>query len=231
MRAVILCGGRGTRAYPHTAEVPKPLLHVGDRPVLRHLLDIYADQGCTDFVLAAGYLAELIEAFAATLPSAWRVQVVDTGEDTGTGARIRRCRDLVGDRFFANYADGLGDVDLAALLARHEAHGGAATLTTVALPLQYGVVETDEAGRVRRFRERPRLPDQRINAGWFVFDQRVFDHWAGDDLEREVLPALAARGELHVYAHDGFWQSMDTHKDALELTALCDPGPPPWRGA
>ena len=229
MQTLILCGGRGTRAYPHTVEVPKPLLEVAARPVLHHVMEIYARQGFTDFVLAAGYKAELIEAFAAGLPAAWSVTVVDTGEDTNTAGRIAGCRHLLADRFLVTYGDGLGDIDLHELVAFHDAHDGSATLTSVPLPSPYGTIEADEAtGRVARFQEKPRLDDHLINAGFFVFDEAVFDHWAGDDLEREVLPLLGAAGELYAYCHRGFWRSMDTYKDALELTALCEAGRPPW---
>lgn len=228
MQTVILCGGRGTRAYPHTLEVPKPLLEVGPEPVLRHLMGIYAGQGFTEFVLAAGYKLELLERFAADLPAEWNVDVIDTGETTNTGGRVARCRDLLADTFFLTYADGLGDVDLPALLEFHLDHPGSATLTTVPLPSQYGTIEIGEAGRVASFAEKPRLMEHCINAGFFVVDQRAFDWWVGDDLEREVLPALGRAGELYAYRHDGFWRSLDTYKDALELGALCEQGLPPW---
>jgi glucose-1-phosphate cytidylyltransferase len=228
VRTLILCGGRGTRAYPHTVELPKPLLEVGDRPVLEHVMGIYAEQGFDDFVLAAGFRCDLVREFADGLDRGWAVEVVDTGEDTNTGGRVHACRDRLGDTAFVTYGDGVGDVDLRALLAFHHGHAGAATLTTVPLPSQYGTIEADAGGRVERFREKPRLPDHRINAGFFVFDRRAFDRWEGDDLEREVLPALARGGELFAYAHEGFWKSMDTYKDALELSELCRPWPPPW---
>jgi glucose-1-phosphate cytidylyltransferase len=228
MRTLILCGGKGTRAYPHTLEVPKPLLEVAGEPILRHVMDLYAGQGYLDFVLAAGFKAELIEQFAATLPGSWRVDVIDTGEETGTGERVHRCRALLGETFFATYADGVGDVDVDALLAFHLAHPGSATVTTVPLRSQYGTLVSDRDGRVREFHEKPVLPDHWINAGFFVFDQRVFELWNGDDLEREVLPALGASGELFAYRHEGFWRSMDTYKDALELTSLCADGRAPW---
>jgi glucose-1-phosphate cytidylyltransferase len=233
VRTVILCGGRGTRAYPDTREVPKPLLEVGGRPVLGHLMGIYASQGFTDFVLAAGYLADRIEAFAAGCPADWSVEVVDTGEDTNTGGRVRRVADLVGAEFSLTYADGLGNVDLAALVAFHRSHPGAATLTTVPLPSQYGTLHVDAAGRVHGFSEKPRLPDHLINAGFFVLDHRAFDLWPepGEDLEREVLPALGDRDELYAFQHHGFWKSMDTYKDAVDLTTLCADGPGPWLGA
>jgi glucose-1-phosphate cytidylyltransferase len=228
MTTVILCGGKGTRAYPHTEDVPKPLLEVAGQPVLRHVMELYAAQGWDRFVLAAGFKAELIWKFANGLPSNWDVEVLDTGEDTNTGGRILRCRDHVGDSFFATYADGLADIDLDALARFHGSHAGAATLTTVALPSQYGTLDCDDDGRVRNFREKPILPDHWINGGFFVFDKRVFDSWEGEDLERDVLPALGNSGELFAYQHRGFWKSMDTYKDALELTKLCAGGHPPW---
>lgn len=228
MRTLILCGGKGTRAYPRTLEVPKPLLEVDGRPVLGHVMEIYARQGFSDFVLAAGFKAELVTEFAATLPSDWKVEVRDTGEDTNTGGRVAQCAPTMGHQFFVTYADGLGDVDLSGLLAFHESHAGAATMTTVPLPSPYGTVETSSEGRVDRFQEKPSLPDHWINAGFFVFDDRASTWFVHDDLEREVLPALGASGELYAFRHERFWRSMDTYKDALELSALCADTAPPW---
>lgn len=228
MRTLILCGGKGTRAYPRTLEVPKPLLEVGGRPVLGHVMDIYASQGFSDFVLAAGFKRELIESFADTLSSEWKVEVRDTGEETNTGGRVAVCAPEMGDTYFVTYSDGLGDVDLSALLEFHDWHGGCATMTTVPLPSQYGTVETSAGGRVVEFREKPRLADHWINAGFFVLDQRATQWFEGDDFEREVLPALGSAGELFANRHHGFWRSMDTYKDSLELSALCVDGAPPW---
>ncbi len=228
---MILCGGKGTRAYPQTVSVPKPLLEVDGQPVVKHVMEIYAAHGFTDFVLAAGYKGELVQEFAASLDNDWTVDVVDTGEETNTGGRVRRIADLVGDTFFVTYSDGLGNVDLKETLRFHESRGGLATMTSVPLPSQYGTVEYDDDGRVLRFREKPKLPDHYINGGFFVFDKRCFDAWPepGEDLERDVLPALARENELFMYKHEGFWKSMDTYKDALELTALCAEGNPPWK--
>jgi glucose-1-phosphate cytidylyltransferase len=230
VRTVILCGGKGTRAHRHTLEVPKPLLEVGDRPVVEHLMAVFAAQGHRDFLLAGGYKLDLLARFAEGLPGDWAVEVVDTGQDTNTGGRVRRLAERLEGPFFLTYADGLGDVDLAALLAFHRAHAGTATMTTVPLPSPYGTIELDGDGRVERFREKPRLADHLINAGFFVMDREVLDAWPepGEDLERDVLPVLGERGELYAFRHDGFWRSMDTYKDAQELAALCADGPGPW---
>jgi glucose-1-phosphate cytidylyltransferase len=228
MQTLILCGGKGTRGYPQTLEVPKPLMKVGGSPVLLHVMEIYARQGFDEFVLSAGYRADLIDAFAEELPPAWDVRVVDTGEETGTAGRVKGCAGVLGPVFMATYGDGLGTVDLRALLEFHSGHQGAVTVTAVPLPSPYGTLEWDESGRVRQFLEKPRLADHWINAGFFIIEQRAFDLWTGDDLEREVLPAMAAAGELYAYRHSGFWRSMDTYKDALELSALCREGDGPW---
>jgi glucose-1-phosphate cytidylyltransferase len=233
MQTLILCGGKGTRAYPQSLEMPKPLMAVGGSPILVHLMQIFARQGFSDFVLAGGYRADLLESFAETLPEEWNSQVIDTGLDTGTAGRIVRCAaslgpDGLGGTFFATYGDGLGSVDLHQLLQFHRSHPGAVTVTAVPLPSPYGTLEWDPTGRVTRFVEKPRLSDHWINAGFFVMDERAIEAFGGDDLEREVLPALADLGELYVHKHDGFWRSMDTYKDALELSALCREGDGPW---
>jgi glucose-1-phosphate cytidylyltransferase len=227
--AVVLCGGRGTRAYPLTADVPKPLLPVGEHPVLRHVLEVFARQGHTRFVLAAGFRSDAVVAYARTLPPGWDVTVLDTGEETGTGERLRRCRELLGGRFFATYGDGVGNVDLAALLQRHQGHGGAATVTAVPLRSQYGTLDLDGEDRVVAFREKPVLPEHWVNAGFLVLEDAVLDACPGEDLERDVLPALSRSGGLYVYRHHGSWMSVDTHKDLLEMSRLAQEGDAaPW---
>jgi glucose-1-phosphate cytidylyltransferase len=231
--ALILCGGRGTRAYPHTIDVPKPLMDVNGEPILQHVMRIYAEQGHKRFVLAAGYRPEMVQDFADGLSDEWDIVVVDGGEDTHKGDRVLGAREHLGDEFFVTYGDGVGDVDLDALLAFHRAHGKAATLTVVPLPSQYGTLELDASSRVHNFLEKPRLDDHLINAGFMVMNSAVFDHWSGGDLEDEVLPALSTRGELFAYRHTGFWKSMDTYKDALDLetiarTSEAEHGRPPW---
>lgn len=220
MRAVILCGGKGTRAYPLTADVPKPMLEVAGQPVVAWVMDVYARAGIQDFVLAAGYRADVVTQWAALLETrrpAWNVTVRDTGVETGTGGRVLACRELLDRAFCLTYGDGVGDVDIAALLETHRVLGAEATVTTVPLPSQYGTLDLDGSGFVRGFREKPVLRDHWINAGFFVMEPSVFDDWGGDDLERDVLPRLAARGQLAAYRHEGFWKSMDTQKDQQEL--------------
>jgi glucose-1-phosphate cytidylyltransferase len=228
VKTLILCGGRGTRAYPRTADLPKALLEVGGTPVLRHVMDIYARQGFTDFVLAAGFKVEMVERFAETLPRAWRVEVRDTGQDTNTGGRVVACAHEMGPTYFLTYCDGLGDVDLGELLDFHCSHGAATTLTTVPLTSQFGTIDVDVSGRVTMFREKPRLDGHWINAGFMVVDARAVLWFLGDDFEKDCLPALGSAGELFAYRHDGFWRSMDTYKDVLELNDMCSDCDPPW---
>jgi glucose-1-phosphate cytidylyltransferase len=227
VQALILCGGRGTRAWPYTAEVPKPMLQVGDRPVLHQVMDIYARHGVTDFVLAAGYKHEVIEAYVESFPREWTVEVVDTGDEADTGDRVVACLDRMDDTFFATYGDGLGDVDISALAASHRVHGGG-TVTVVPLPSQYGTLVVDDNDQVTDFREKPILRDHLINAGFFAFDRESLRQCGTGSLERDMLPELGRRGELFVYRHEGFWKSMDTHKDVTELDQLARRKDPPW---
>jgi glucose-1-phosphate cytidylyltransferase len=229
---VILCGGRGTRLQEHTASIPKPLVEIGGLPIVWHVIQIYAAQGFTDFVLATGYRGELIAEFVRShaWPPGVSVQTVATGLDTPTGGRIHALAGRVGKgRFCATYADGLADVDLAALLERHARAGAVATMTVVRPELQFGVTELDGADRVRGFREKPRS-EHWINGGFFVCEPALLDELTpGSVLEREPLERLAATGGLAAYRHTGFWECMDTYKDAVLLNDLWASGEPPWR--
>lgn len=230
MQTVILCGGKGVRAYPATETVPKALMRVGPRPVIEHVMRIFSAFGYTEFLLSIGYLGDAIrDHFAGAgdaVDPAWKIEFVDTGADAETGERIEGCRSHIEDAFFATYADGLGDIDLDALLAFHRSHPGTATVTTVPLPSQYGVLETGESGIVTGFQEKPVLEAHWINAGFFVFDPAVFEHWRGRVLESEVLPGLVEAEQLYAYRHRGFWKSMDTQKDQAALTQLWEEGAP-----
>jgi glucose-1-phosphate cytidylyltransferase len=228
MQVVILCGGMGTRAYPYTAQLPKPMLPVAGQPILLHVMRIYASQGHREFILSLGYGKEVILDYFDHKQLDWNIHYVDTGAETDTGGRIEKLRDMLGERFMATYADGLSDVPLDELLAFHSSHNGCATVTSVPLISQYGTIDFEQSGRIRAFREKPVLRQHWINAGFFVFDREVFDRWEGSNLERDVLPRLAEAGLMYAYRHDGFFKSMDTFKDQQEIDRLCRNARAPW---
>jgi glucose-1-phosphate cytidylyltransferase len=228
---VILCGGRGTRLRERTESVPKALVEIGGRPILWHVIQIYAAQGFERFVLATGYMGEAVDEFVTDerWPDGVRVECVDTGLDTPTGGRVAAlAARLVGERFCLTYADGVADVDLDALLEFHEEGGSLATVTVVRPALQWGVAELSGV-EVTGFVEKPRS-EHWINGGFLCFEPGVFDYLAPDSvLEREPLSQLAAHGQLRAYQHDGFWDCMDTYKDAVVLNDLWAAGRAPWR--
>jgi len=228
----ILCGGRGTRLQQGTRPIPKPLVEIGGRPIVWHVIQIYAVQGFRDFVLLTGYRGESIERFVAGVewPEGVTVRCLDTGVDTPTGGRLQRARGELGEgTACVTYADGVADIDLAALLADHRTAGAAATMTVVRPELQFGVTHLDGDGRVTGFEEKPRS-EQWINGGFFCFEPAAFDYLAVDSvLERKPLERLAAAGQLLAYRHSGFWECMDTYKDAVQLNDLWDGGEAPWR--
>lgn len=228
MKVVILCGGKGTRAYPFTEYYPKAMMPVNGTPIVVHLMHIYASQGFKSFVLAAGHRQEMLrDYFSGRFPD-WSVEIVDTGSDADTGDRIVSCAPYLSDTFLATYGDGLGDLDLNELIAVHRRSGGLATLTTVPLRSQYGLVVYDSNGKVEHFIEKPLMDSHWINAGFMVFDQGAFQLWDGHNLEQEVLPAIAREGRLFVHRHTGFWKSMDTSKDQQELERLVQGKNTPW---
>jgi glucose-1-phosphate cytidylyltransferase len=228
VQVVILAGGRGTRAYPYTEYLPKPMMPVGGKPILARVMEIFAQQGHVDFVISVGYRKEIIVDYFEHRRNDWNVTIVDTGDETDTGSRIKNCRHVLEDKFFATYSDGICDVNLANLQAFHQAHDGLVTVTSVPLVSQYGTIESDEAGRILAFREKPVLRDYWINAGFFLMDTDVFDHWEGENLERDVMPGLQRERLLYTYRHNGFFKSMDTHKDQQELEQIYERGKLPW---
>jgi glucose-1-phosphate cytidylyltransferase len=207
-------------------------VEIGGRPILWHVIRIYAAQGYERFVLCLGHRGDLIRGFvrANGLPVGLRVECVDTGEETPTGGRIARVRErLEGSRFCVTYADGVADVDLARLMAYHEGHGALATMTVVQPELQFGVAELNGNDHVRGFTEKPRF-DGWINGGFFCFEPAALDRIGPDDvLERRPLERLAAEGELRAFRHRGFWDCMDTYKDAVLLNDLWSEGRAPWK--
>jgi glucose-1-phosphate cytidylyltransferase len=229
---VILCGGRGTRLREHTQTIPKPLVEIGGRPILWHVIRIYAHQGFHRFILCLGHKGELIDEFVRNdgLPEGLTIECVQTGEDTPTGGRIARVRDrLEGTRFCATYADGVADIDLTALLDFHTSHGALATLTVVRPQLQFGVARLNGDNVVEGFEEKPQFEGW-INGGFFCFEPAALDYIDEDSvLEREPLERLAADGQLRAYRHTGFWDCMDTYKDAVLLNDLWAAGRAPWK--
>jgi len=228
----ILCGGRGTRLQEHTQSIPKPLVEIGGRPIVWHVIQIYIAQGFDRFLLLTGYRGEHIESFvgAQNWPTGVDVRCLDTGKDTPTGGRLHRAAAVLGDAMFcATYADGVADIDLNALLAHHSDHDGAATMTVVRPRLQFGVAQLNGDGVVRGFEEKPRS-EHWVNGGFFCFETSALDVFEADSvLEREPLERLAAAGDLRAYRHDGFWDCMDTYKDAVELNDLWAQGNAPWK--
>jgi glucose-1-phosphate cytidylyltransferase len=229
---VILCGGRGTRLREQTQTIPKPLVEIGGQPILWHVIRIYAEQGFSRFVLCLGHRGDLIEAFIKGngLPEGLSIECVDTGEETPTGGRIALVRDrLEGGRFCTTYADGVADLDLAALLDFHAEHGGLATMTVVRPELQFGVARLDGDDLVAGFEEKPRF-DGWINGGFFCFEPEVLDYLDEESvLEREPLERLASERQLRAYRHTGFWDCMDTYKDAVLLNDLWAADRAPWK--
>lgn len=228
MQVVILCGGRGARAYPFTEYLPKPMIPIAGQPILLHVMRTFALQGHREFILSLGYHKEVIVDYFHRKALDWDVQLVDTGEETDTAGRIRNLEPFLADRFMATYADGLADVRLEGLLEFHDQHDGLATVTGVPLRSQYGVFDASNAGLIKGFHEKPILHEHWINAGFFVFDKEGLAHWEGTNLEKHVMPALVKKGMIYMYRHNGVFRSMDTYKDQQEIEQLCREGNAPW---
>lgn len=253
MKVVILCGGLGTRLAEETQIKPKPMVEIGGRPILWHILKIYESFGMKDFFLALGYKGEVIKDYFMhyharlsnltvhlkhgkidySNPTAedWNVSLIDTGAETMTGGRLLRLKPLLADSgtFMLTYGDGVSDVDISKLYAFHRSHGKLATVTAVRPPVRFGELLIEDE-RVCQFQEKPQAGEGWINGGFFVFEPEVFDFIEGDAtlLEREPLEQLAAEGQLMAYRHDGFWQCMDTIRDKEFLQSAWQSGKAPW---
>jgi glucose-1-phosphate cytidylyltransferase len=254
VKAVILAGGYGTRISEESAIRPKPMVEIGDRPILWHIMKIYSAHGVNEFLIAAGYRGYMIkEYFAnyflhmsdvtidlgtndltmhATAAEPWRVTIVDTGEGTMTGGRVRRLRDYIGDETFCmTYGDCAADIDIGRLVEFHRSEGAHATLTAVQPPGRFGVVSlTEGQTQIESFTEKP-AEGGWVNGGFFVVEPQVFEYIEGDTTvwEREPMERLAAEGKLSAYRHEGFWQPMDTLRDKMVLEELWASGQAPWK--
>ena len=253
MKAVVLAGGLGTRLSEETHLKPKPMVEVGGKPILWHILKIYSHFGINEFVICCGYKGYLIKEYFANYflhtsdvtfhmdmenhmevhyqkNEPWKVTLVDTGEQTQTGGRLRRVREYLDSSFCFTYGDGLADVNVAALIAHHNRVGSQATLTAVQPPGRYGALHL-EGDAVNQFQEKPDGDNAWINGGFFVLEPSVLDRISGDETswESEVLPQLAADGELTAYRHSGFWQPMDTLRDRTRLEEMWACAQAPWK--
>lgn len=253
MQAVILAGGYGTRISEESHLRPKPMIEIGGKPILWHIMKIYAAHGISDFVICVGYRGYMIKEYFAnyilhssdvtidarsgeityhnSVAEPWKVTMVDTGEGSMTGGRLKRVRDYLKGSFCMTYGDGLADIDIAAEIAFHKAHGRQATVAAVTPPGRYGALELNGQGQVGRFIEKPPGDEGRINGGFFVLEPQVLDRIAGDATPFEAAPleTLAADGQLMAFRHPGFWHAMDTLRDRTHLENLWASGQAPWK--
>jgi glucose-1-phosphate cytidylyltransferase len=231
MRVILLAGGYGTRISEETSDKPKPMVLIGNKPILWHVMSIYARQGFTDFVIAGGYKFEVVDNWVKTTNfDGWTVSAVDTGLDTQTGGRIKRCMEIIGkESVFVTYGDGVGNVPIAKVLEVHEARGLLATVTAVHPPARFGVVEIEE-GRVTHFGEKDHTNVGWINGGFFVLEPEVIEyiHDYNEPFEKYSLPRLVADNQLGSFEHEGFWQPMDTLREKNLLEAVVAESIPPW---
>jgi glucose-1-phosphate cytidylyltransferase len=252
MKVVLLAGGLGSRLAEETEVRPKPMIEIGGKPILWHIMKHYAAHGFDEFCVALGYKGDVVKRFFVDLATMrgsltvsladgsielddseredWTVHLVETGQDTNTGGRVGRLRDrLRGETFMLTYGDGVGTVDLRALLAFHREHGRLATVTAVRPPSRFGGLDFHEDGAVH-FTEKPQMGEGWINGGFMVLEPQVLDYIDGDatSFEADTLERLAAEGELRAFTHEGFWQAMDTLREVRFLRSLWDRGEAPW---
>jgi glucose-1-phosphate cytidylyltransferase len=253
MKAVILCGGQGTRLKEETEFRPKPMVEIGGRPVLWHIMKSYSAHGINEFILCLGYKGYMIKEYFANYflhmsdvtfdiksnrmevhhqaVEPWKVTLIDTGEATMTGGRLKRVgRYLDGEDFCFTYGDGLADVDIRKLVEFHRRQGTLATVTAVQPPGRFGALDI-ERGRILGFKEKPQGDRGWVNGGYFVLSPKVLDYIDGDQAtwEREPMERLAATGQLSAFAHSGFWHPMDTLRDKIALEETWSSGKAPWR--
>ncbi|MBT8102612.1 MAG: glucose-1-phosphate cytidylyltransferase [Gammaproteobacteria bacterium] len=252
MKVVILAGGYGTRLSEETEILPKPMIEIGGRPLLWHLMKAFSEQGYNDFVVALGYKGDVIKRYfmhyadtvsdlridlstgkserQGAIPENWKIELVDTGQDTMTGGRLKKLREHLGETFIFTYGDGLSTVDVSKLVAFHRAHGKLATVTAVQPPSKFGILQMN-GNSVTKFAEKPAEATSYINGGFFVLEPEAIDRVESDDMpwEREPCETLAADGQLQAYVHDGYWQCVDTLHELRLLRNAWNDGEAPWK--
>ena len=255
MKVVLLAGGFGTRISEESHLKPKPMIEIGEKPILWHIMKEYSHYGFNEFIVCCGYKQHVIKEWFAdyylhnsdvtfdfskenkmtvhnNVAEPWKVTLVDTGLNTMTGGRVKRIKDYVGDEtFMLTYGDGVADIDIKKLVEFHKSHGKIATLTAVTIGQRIGVLGIDENNSINSFREKSDNDGSRINAGYMVLEPKIFDYIEGDDtvFEKGPLESVAAAGELKAYKHDGFWQCMDTQREMKQLEEMWKSGNAPWK--
>ena len=228
MKVILLAGGFGTRLSEYTDLIPKPMVEIGGKPILKHIMEMYARYNHKNFYVALGYKGEVIKKYFSEKPSDWEVNLIDTGKNTMTGGRIKRLQKFVGNETcMLTYGDGLADINFDSLLKFHKSHGKLVTISAVRPPARFGVIEL-EGDSVKSFKEKSKMNQGWINGGFFVIEPDFFNFIESDKtyLEREPLERVAKEGQLFAYKHNGFWQCMDTKRDKDYLEDLCLKGTP-----
>lgn len=255
MKVVILAGGFGTRISEESIYRPKPMVEIGDKPILWHIMKLYSHYGFNDFVICCGYKQQIIKEWFANYylynsdvtfdfahggdmqvhnneSEPWRVTLVDTGLNTMTGGRIKRIQKYIGDEpFMLTYGDGVSDVNVPKLVEFHNNHNGIATLTGVMVEQRFGILEPEADGRIMEFREKSENDGSLVNSGFMVLEPGIFDYLKGDEtvFEKDALEKFAKEGKLYTYRHDGFWKCMDTQRDKMVLDEMWASGKAPWK--
>lgn len=255
MKVVLLAGGFGTRISEESHLKPKPMIEIGDMPILWHIMKMYSYYGYNEFVICCGYKAYMIKEYFAdyylhrsditfdfseenkmtvhtNFSEPWKVTLVDTGLNTMTGGRIKRIQKYIGEEpFMLTYGDGVSDIDISKLVEFHKSHGKMATMTAINVGQRFGVLDIDHNNTINAFREKNDSDGSMINAGFMVLEPGIFEHIEGDStvFEKEPLESVAKLGELMAYKHEGFWKCMDTQRDKHQLEALWESGNAPWK--
>lgn len=254
MKVVILAGGKGTRISEETEMLPKPMVEIGGKPIIWHIMKLYSSYGFNDFIICLGYKGYMVKEYFshyflhmsdmtidlktndikihASTSEPWKITLVNTGLETMTGGRLKRIEKYVkGDTFMMTYGDGVSDVNIPNLIKTHKKSKKLATLTAIQTAGRFGLLDIDKKNNIKSFLEKPKTEGSWINAGFFVLEPQIFDYIEGDSAtwEKEPLESLARDGQLNAYKHAGFWKCMDTLRDKIELERLWNTGTPPWR--